>query len=40
MKPVAVPGSGLAGYTLVRELRKLDRDAAITTHAVECAGAE
>jgi rubredoxin-NAD+ reductase len=30
MKPVVVLGSGLAGYTLVRELRKLDRNAAIT----------
>jgi rubredoxin-NAD+ reductase len=30
MKHVVVLGSGLAGYTLVRELRKLDRDLAIT----------
>jgi len=30
MKPIVVLGSGLAGYTLVRELRKLDRDAAVT----------
>ena len=30
MKPVVVLGSGLAGYTLVRELRKLDREVAIT----------
>jgi rubredoxin-NAD+ reductase len=30
MKPIVVLGSGLAGYTLARELRKLDRDAAIT----------
>lgn len=30
MKPVVVLGSGLAGYTLVRELRKLDRGVAIT----------
>src|SRR5674476_737555 len=30
MKPIVVLGSGLAGYTLVRELRKLDSDAAIT----------
>jgi rubredoxin-NAD+ reductase len=30
MKPIVVLGSGLAGYTLVRELRKLDRDAEIT----------
>jgi rubredoxin-NAD+ reductase len=30
MKPIIVLGSGLAGYTLVRELRKLDRDVAIT----------
>ena len=29
MKPIVVLGSGLAGYTLVRELRKLDRDAEI-----------
>jgi rubredoxin-NAD+ reductase len=29
MKPIVVLGSGLAGYTLVRELRKLDRDAKI-----------
>ena len=29
MKPIVVLGSGLAGYTLVRELRKLDRDVAI-----------
>jgi rubredoxin-NAD+ reductase len=30
MKPIIVLGSGLAGYTLVRELRKLDRDIPIT----------
>ncbi len=30
MKPAVVLGSGLAGYTLVRELRKLDRDVPIT----------
>ena len=30
MKPIVVLGSGLAGYTLVRELRKLDRDVTIT----------
>ena len=30
MKPFVVLGGGLAGYTLVRELRKLDRDAEIT----------
>ncbi len=30
MKSVLVLGSGLAGYTLVRELRKLDRNTAIT----------
>jgi rubredoxin-NAD+ reductase len=30
MKPIVLLGSGLAGYTLVRELRKLDRDVAIT----------
>ena len=30
MKPIVVLGSGLAGYALVRELRKLDRDVAIT----------
>ncbi|HZW86544.1 MAG TPA: FAD-dependent oxidoreductase, partial [Gallionella sp.] len=30
MKPVVVLGSGLAGYTLVRELRKLDHATAIT----------
>jgi rubredoxin---NAD+ reductase len=30
MKPVVVLGSGLAGYTLVRELRKLDKDVAVT----------
>jgi len=30
MKPIVVLGSGLAGYTLVRELRKLDRNVAIT----------
>ena len=30
MKPVVVLGSGLAGYTLVRELRKLNRNLAIT----------
>ena len=30
MKPIVVLGSGLAGYTLVRELRKLDCDAEIT----------
>jgi rubredoxin-NAD+ reductase len=29
MKPIAVLGSGLAGYTLVRELRKLDRSVPI-----------
>jgi rubredoxin-NAD+ reductase len=30
MKPIVVLGSGLAGYTLVRELRKLDRETPIT----------
>ncbi|HUX81420.1 MAG TPA: FAD-dependent oxidoreductase, partial [Halothiobacillus sp.] len=30
MKPIVVLGSGLAGYTLVRELRKLDPNVAIT----------
>lgn len=30
MRPIIVLGSGLAGYTLVRELRKLDRDIPIT----------
>lgn len=30
MKPIVVLGSGLAGYTLARELRKLDRDVTIT----------
>lgn len=30
MKPIVVLGSGLAGYTLVRELRKLDREVEIT----------
>ncbi len=30
MNPVVVLGSGLAGYTLVRELRKLDKDMAVT----------
>ncbi len=30
MKPIIVLGSGLAGYTLVRELRKLNRDIPIT----------
>ncbi len=30
MKPIVVLGSGLAGYTLVRELRKLDGDIPIT----------
>jgi rubredoxin-NAD+ reductase len=30
MKPVVVLGTGLAGYTLVRELRKLDRETPIT----------
>jgi rubredoxin-NAD+ reductase len=30
MKPIVVLGSGLAGYTLVRELRKLDKDVAVT----------
>jgi rubredoxin---NAD+ reductase len=30
MKPIVVLGSGLAGYTLVRELRKLDWEQAIT----------
>jgi rubredoxin---NAD+ reductase len=30
MKPIVVLGSGLAGYTLVRELRKLDREVPIT----------
>lgn len=30
MKPIIVLGSGLAGYTLVREFRKLNRDAPIT----------
>jgi rubredoxin-NAD+ reductase len=31
-----VLGSGLAGYTLVRELRKLDRDVAITLVSRDC----
>lgn len=30
MKPIIVVGSGLAGYTVVRELRKLDGDIAVT----------
>jgi rubredoxin-NAD+ reductase len=30
MKPIVVLGSGLAGYTVVRELRKLNADIAIT----------
>lgn len=30
MKPVVILGSGLAGYTLLRELRKLDSEVAIT----------
>ncbi len=30
MKPIVVLGSGLAGYTLVRELRKLNRETPIT----------
>lgn len=30
MKPIVVLGSGLAGYTLVRELRKLNRDVPVT----------
>ena len=30
MKPIVVLGSGLAGYTLVRELRKLNRDLPLT----------
>lgn len=30
MKPVVILGSGLAGYTLLRELRKLDSEIAIT----------
>jgi len=30
MKPIVVLGSGLAGYTLARELRKLNREVAIT----------
>src|SRR5512143_2555814 len=30
MNPIIVLGSGLAGYTLVRELRKLNRDIPIT----------
>ncbi|MDO9054065.1 MAG: FAD-dependent oxidoreductase [Gallionella sp.] len=30
MKPIVVLGSGLAGYTLVRELRKLNREIPIT----------
>lgn len=30
MKPIVVLGSGLAGYTLVRELRKLDRNTPVT----------
>ena len=30
MKPIIVLGSGLAGYTVVRELRKLNRDIPIT----------
>ena len=30
MKPIIVLGSGLAGYTVVRELRKLNRDVPVT----------
>lgn len=30
MKPIVVLGSGLAGYSVIRELRKLDRDIPIT----------
>jgi rubredoxin-NAD+ reductase len=30
MKPIVVLGSGLAGYTVIRELRKLNRDIPIT----------
>lgn len=30
MKPIIVLGSGLAGYTVIRELRKLDRDIPVT----------
>jgi len=30
MNPIIVLGSGLAGYTIVRELRKLNRDIPIT----------
>lgn len=30
MKPIVVLGSGLAGYTVVRELRKLNRDIPVT----------
>jgi len=30
MKPIIVLGSGLAGYAIVRELRKLNRDTLIT----------
>ncbi len=26
MEPIIVVGSGLAGYSVIRELRKLDRD--------------
>ena len=37
MGPIVVLGSGLAGYTLVRELRKLDRDAAVTLISRDCA---
>ncbi len=30
MKPIIVLGSGLAGYTVVRELRKLNRETPVT----------
>ena len=30
MKPIVVLGSGLAGYSVIRELRKLDRDIPVT----------
>jgi rubredoxin---NAD+ reductase len=37
MNPIVVLGSGLAGYTLVRELRKLDREVPITLVARDSA---
>ena len=36
--PIVIIGSGLAGYTLARELRKLDRDTPLVILSRDAAG--